>query len=465
IAEVSPARPELNPGQTLETSATIFPGFIDLNAELSHGGSPLSALPRAQFRNRAEWYYRPTKFYEAESSLPGIAGPSQACAAVRWGEIRALTGGTAVARGLDKDSLSCALNFGVSNLEAREEFAEGRIYAEERAIIPSFMEKVFIPLLLPHLEKGASYEQAFRRMLDDKKINLWINNFRGETRNLPNALKLLTGKDFDLSPEAMTSAEFAGIKPKLEQFFLTGSHAMSPANARIQLAHTEKWIFGDEQATGYLKANREEETAYEFFGKPGVLIFDPALRSYIGTFEPEIRAPIVAALTSSETRAAFLNLGEGLRGDAYAREELYLARRLGYLRPGLVVVGGNAYGKKEFEELSAVDASLVWAPFSELLLYGDSLDVAQAKAAGLNLTLATGNGAAGAKNLLEQLKVARNYLDASPAREISNRDLVDMVTKNAARALRMEGQLGVVKPGAFANLTFLQCSAAKNPYD
>ncbi|RZA09659.1 MAG: hypothetical protein EOP11_00975 [Proteobacteria bacterium] len=465
IAAVSAVRPALPPAQIHETDATIFPGFVDLNANLSSAGLPISPLPRAQYRNRAEWYYKQSKFYAAQARVPGPPSSSRSCAALRWGEIRGLSGGTAFARGMPSRELTCAEDFGLSNLESPRDFPGGRIVSEERAVIPSYMEKVFVPLLLPHLEKGASYEQAFRQMLVEQKVTAWVSSFREDTHNIPNALKLLMGNDFGLAPEAMAPADFKMIAGKVEKFLAGAPYRLKPAAVTEQLARTEAWIFGSEEEAGFLKGNRTEQTAFAFLAKPGVLIFEPALRKYIGDFEAHIRGPLAASLNAPGTRAVFLALGQGARDDAYSRDELSLARHLGYVKPGLVINGGSAYGEKEFSELAKNDISLVWSPFSDLLLYGDSLDVVKAKAAGINITLGTGNAAAGAKNLLDQLKIARAYLNGSGGRGVSNRELIDMVTKNAAVALRAEGELGVVKAGALANLTLLKCSAAKDPYD
>lgn len=470
ITSVGTSRPDIAGEKIVETIATIFPGFIDLNARLPAGALPLGGTPRGQYQNRAEWAYKPSLYARYERSVPGRGTPAEACAAQRWSELRALTGGTTAARGTPPKLLPCAENFGVANLEARADFPEGGIYSEDDPVPPAMMEKVFIPHLLPHLERGATYEQAFRKMLEDHKVRDWVARFRGETHNLANALKLLLGRDFEFEPEAMDRKLYEKKAAAIEKFLLGPPYAMKPADARRQMAAMARWIFGDEEPesggrAGFLKASRDEAAAFDYLAEEGVLTFDPALRAYIGNFEPKTHARAVEALESTNTRGAFFRLGEGARGDPYSASELLLAKRLGYLRLGTVIVGGSAYGENEFAALKDNQISLVWTPFTDLLLYGQSLDVAAALRAGLNISLANGPGSAGAKNLLDQLKIARAYLDSAAGAKVSNRELIEMLTVNPARALRMEDQLGAVKPGYLANLTLVLCSAARNPWD
>ena len=51
----------------------------------------------------------------------------------------------------------------------------------------------------------------------------------------------------------------------------------------------------------------------------------------------------------------------------------------------LIVIHGTALTSNEFSRMAAVDASLVWSPMSNLLLYGDTADIAAADEAGVSI--------------------------------------------------------------------------------
>ena len=96
---------------------------------------------------------------------------------------------------------------------------------------------------------------------------------------------------------------------------------------------------------------------------------------------------------------------------------------------------------------------VVWSPFSNLWLYDQTTDVVAARAHGVMVCIGSDWGPSGSKNLLGELKVARIVIDVfHPDLAVSDRDLVDMVTRHPARILRWENQLGSLADGARAHL-------------
>lgn len=78
--------------------------------------------------------------------------------------------------------------------------------------------------------------------------------------------------------------------------------------------------------------------------------------------------------------------------------------------------------------------SVVWSPFSNLWLYGQTTDVPGARKHGVRVCLGTDWGPSGTKNLLGELKVARIWADRENW-DLDDFDLVEMVTASPGDAL------------------------------
>ena len=131
---------------------------------------------------------------------------------------------------------------------------------------------------------------------------------------------------------------------------------------------------------------------------------------------------------SGNLNAWYLHLAEGI--DESSRQEFDVLVQNDLLVGELVVIHGTGLTETEFNALGAVGADLVWSPISNLLLYGQTTDVAAAKQAGMNITLAPDWSPSGAKNPLHELKVADWWNKNELNTLFSNYELVEMVTTN-----------------------------------
>lgn len=152
--------------------------------------------------------------------------------------------------------------------------------------------------------------------------------------------------------------------------------------------------------------------------------------------------------------------GEGLDTSIVVREFDDL-RATNCLRRNLIAIHLNAVGAAEFDQW-AVQArnegddgpgTLVWSPFSNLWLYGDTTKVPAARTSDLNVCLGTDWGPSGTKNLLGELKVARLVAD-DHGWDLDDFDLVEMVTANPGEAMgRLWGRtVGRLQTDALADL-------------
>lgn len=463
IESVSESKPS---GATvIETDAVIFPGMMDMHSHIKYNVLPLWDLAKSQFLNRFEWRSKFSDYKDAVSAnMKGMRG-DVVCAGVRWAEIKAMTGGATAIQGIGGDS-KCAKGFGINNIEIPEDFNKAKVRAMTDMVMPDLVGKVFVTMIEPNMNKGMNYEQAYKKMLDDQKVTDWIGFFAKQPHTLANALKLLVGKDaeFGLKDNQNSATDYGNVKPKIREYLKKAPYNAKEKDIEKQLEAMNTWIFGKGGKDSYLTAKKDEKTAYNFLSKGGVLTVSSSIRRYIGMFETSVRQSGIAYLTGKDAKAIIAHLGEGMRTDRYNRMEYQYAKKFGLAREGLVVVHGVGMDAKDFADAAKNKISVVWSPFSNLLLYGETLDVAAAKKAGVNLSLGVDWTPTGSKHLLDELKIARRYLDHKGIREISNKDLIDMVTINAAKAIRMDNVIGKVAPKYKANLTLIACEKGQNPY-
>jgi 5-methylthioadenosine/S-adenosylhomocysteine deaminase len=169
-------------------------------------------------------------------------------------------------------------------------------------------------------------------------------------------------------------------------------------------------------------------------------------------------------LTALRRQTCFLlHLSEGT--DDAARRH-FLALRLADGRwavtDALAGIHCAALRAEDFAVLGQTGAAMVWSPLSNLLLYGKTADVRAAREAGVKVALGSDWSPTGSKNLLGELKAARLASRAAGG-VFSDRDLVTMVTRNAAAILRWQAALGSLEAGKRADLVVLD-GAAADPY-
>lgn len=141
-------------------------------------------------------------------------------------------------------------------------------------------------------------------------------------------------------------------------------------------------------------------------------------------------------------------------------DEFRSMRTEGLLGPDLVAIHGVGLTAAQLKEMGAVGAKLVWSPLSNFLLYGRTADVRAAKESGVLISIAPDWAPSGSKSVLGELKVADLVNRRQLGGLFSDRELVDMVTRNPARALGWQQRLGQVAPGYLADLLVVDSRVA-----
>ncbi|MBC7623043.1 MAG: amidohydrolase family protein [Aeromicrobium sp.] len=161
------------------------------------------------------------------------------------------------------------------------------------------------------------------------------------------------------------------------------------------------------------------------------------------------------------TGLVVVHLAEGV-GPRMANEFDAL-KRSGLLGPELIAIHGVGLTTMQLKEMATVGAKLVWSPLSNFLLYGQTADIAAARAAGVKLSLAPDWTPSGSKSILGELKVADLVNIHQLGGALSDRELVEMVTVNPAEAMGWQARLGALAPGYLADLVVVD-SLVDDPY-
>ncbi len=108
--------------------------------------------------------------------------------------------------------------------------------------------------------------------------------------------------------------------------------------------------------------------------------------------------------------------------------------------------------------LKTWNMGIVWSPVSNLLLYGDTLDIPTLLQKGVLISLGSDWSPSGSKHVLDEARMARFFLDMisypNPS-PVSDAQIFQMVTTNAAKMIG-HPRLGEIKPGNLADLFIIE---------
>ncbi len=165
-----------------------------------------------------------------------------------------------------------------------------------------------------------------------------------------------------------------------------------------------------------------------------------------------------AFLTEIEHKTCFLlHLSEGTDAPAHQHfEALQLPGGGWAIAPSLAGIHCVALQPADFQVMASHGASMVWSPFSNLLLYGQTANIAAALAANtaaapFKLGLGSDWSPSGSKSLFGELKVARVY-SQNNGNPFSDEQLLGHATLQGAQILGWERELGSLEVGNRADL-------------
>ncbi len=155
------------------------------------------------------------------------------------------------------------------------------------------------------------------------------------------------------------------------------------------------------------------------------------------------------------------HLSEGI-GD-YGQQRFSDLKQFQLLNNKLVAIHALGLNEEEFVELAAAGASVVWSPLGNLRLYGTTTDIRAAVKAGVNLCIGSEWAPSGSKNLLFDLKVVDQINQKQLNNLLSDLQIVEMITRNASKAISWNDRVGRLAPEMIADVLLLQ-KRHKDPY-
>ena len=167
-----------------------------------------------------------------------------------------------------------------------------------------------------------------------------------------------------------------------------------------------------------------------------------------------------AFLTEIEKRKCFLlHLSEGTDDAAHMHfEALQLPGGKWAITPSLSGIHCVALKPADFAVMASHGASMVWSPFSNLLLYGQTADIAAGLAAGtapgaqpVKIGIGSDWSPSGSKSLFGELRVARVWSENN-GKPLGDEQLVRLATTQAAQILGWDREVGSLEVGKRADL-------------
>ncbi len=165
-----------------------------------------------------------------------------------------------------------------------------------------------------------------------------------------------------------------------------------------------------------------------------------------------------AFLAEIQKKTCFLlHLSEGTDTAAHQHfEALALGGDKWAIAPSLAGIHSVALAPADFAVMATHGASMVWSPFSNLLLYGQTANVAAALAAGTSaepfkIGLGSDWSTSGSKSLFGELKVARVY-SQNNGNVFGDEQIVRLATTAGAEILGWEKAVGSLEVGKRADL-------------
>ncbi|HTM22312.1 MAG TPA: amidohydrolase family protein [Kofleriaceae bacterium] len=178
--------------------------------------------------------------------------------------------------------------------------------------------------------------------------------------------------------------------------------------------------------------------------------------------KPSFADSVKAGVKDGSLDAFVVHIGEGI--DEEIRAEWGYLKDMGLDLPQAVMIHTAAFTPADYQEVGEVGAKIVWSPLSNLLLYGGTANIPAAMDAGVLVSLGADWAPSGSANLLGELKVAARVNKKLWGSRITNRQLVDMVTINPAKAYGLDEFVGSLEPGKAADLLVIRKVSGKETY-
>ena len=110
----------------------------------------------------------------------------------------------------------------------------------------------------------------------------------------------------------------------------------------------------------------------------------------------------------------------------------------------------------DYDLMAKAGVGMIWSPRSNISLYGDTARVTVASRLGVNIALGTDWTPSGSMSLLRELQCADGFNQTYMGGYLTDQDLWEMVTVNAAKVTKMAVSIGVLSTGMTADISIFK---------
>jgi 5-methylthioadenosine/S-adenosylhomocysteine deaminase len=150
--------------------------------------------------------------------------------------------------------------------------------------------------------------------------------------------------------------------------------------------------------------------------------------------------------------------------DAETQGDIDRMEKLKCLDDHTVLIHCIGFSDRDIEKVRKAGATVVWCPGSNMFMFNVTCKIRKIMASKINVTIGTDSTHSGTVNMFEELRFARKTYKSLYASDISPKQLFEMVTINAARALRMADSIGSIESGKNADMLVIK-PRHKDPYE
>lgn len=158
----------------------------------------------------------------------------------------------------------------------------------------------------------------------------------------------------------------------------------------------------------------------------------------------------LADLSSGSLDALVEHVAEGRDGSV--RDEIDYMFEVGLVGPGVVYVHSTDASTQQLAQMGADGTGILWSPRSNLALYATTTPIPIAENLGVPWAIGTDWTPSGSIGELQELQCADEWL-ADKGAPISRSHLWDKGTTDAARLLNLDGMLGTLAVGMYADIS------------
>ena len=380
----------------------IYPGLIDLHNHTKQNNLGVWDLAHGQFANRFEWrgWGNYTKSVSGNMN-PWIGfGKAITCAAFRWSEIQAMVAGTTFLQGPS----SCVTDFAIHQVENKKSYPHsdlGNVQAPTDLVLPNEMVYIW-----DELKADIEKYQKSPKSSDEYKYAYELA-LANNINKVCDTSKMGKGGKFTIQ----------GVREKGDDPKTGGLDLLTDQNLLKKVCTKTHPKF----------------VRYVYFVHKSV----NGKRKYAETLYSKSN-------TTGKGSAIIAHLAEGRRDDKYNQREFEIAKLIGMDKPHVNFVHAVGLDSKDFKHMANNQMGIIWSPFSNMLLYNQTLDIADAIAQGVMISIGSDWLPTGSKGPLEELKIAADYVDKAKLKSklskmsgasSSDEALYKMATENAAKMI------------------------------